>query len=164
LFSVASTAVAQQPTLESRLAAVRERYAAIQAARLDSSSLAYTSPGGEGRVTAYRESGRRRKLVVRFDGDGASWFLEHFYWNDSLFFAYRRWERYPESGPERVSQDRWYLLDASLLRWIGTGEDGIRHTVPPEDTEYRSAATAVLAEAACWRRFVETGVSGEARC
>jgi hypothetical protein len=162
---LASAAVAQQPpSLDSRLALVRERYAAIQSARLDSSSVAYTSPGGEGRVTAFREAGGLRKVAVRFDGDGASWFLEHFYWNDSLIFVYRRWERYPESGPERTSEDRWYVLDGSLARWIRTGEDGVRRTVPPGDPEFATTAAAVLAEAACWRRFVEAGVSGEASC
>lgn len=161
---VVCTAFAQQPTLQSRLAWVRERYAAIEAARLDSSTVAYTSPGGDGRVTAYREAAQLRKVAVRFDGDGASWVAEHFYWDDALVFAYRRWERYPESGPERVSEDRWYVLDGSVVRWIRSGEDGVRRTVPPGDAEYPSAAAALLAAAACWRRFAEAAVPGEAPC
>jgi hypothetical protein len=114
----------EAPGVDSAVALVRSRYAAIQAARLDSTVLAYSSPGGSGTVTGYREGGALRKVVVRFDGDGASWQLEHYYHADSLIFAFRRWERFPDEGPSRVAEHRWYLAAGGVVRVLELGAAG----------------------------------------
>jgi hypothetical protein len=158
-------AAAQAPTdTAAAIALVRERYAAIQAARLDSSSVAYTSPGGQGTVTAWRAGGSLRKLTVAFDGDGASGLWEYFYWDDALQFVYHRWTRYPDEGPERVSEDRWYVAGGQVVRWLRTSEGGAPRAVRGDEREFANAAVAALAVAACWRRFAEAGVAGEAQC
>jgi hypothetical protein len=156
---------AQQPGgVEAQVAQVRERVALIQGARLDSVSVFYTTPGGSGQAVAYREGGRLRKVAVRFDGDGASGFNEHYYWNDTLVFAYSRWDRFPPEGPERRSEDRLYLTGGRAVRWIRTAEDGTRRTFGPGMGDFAAASAAMIRGAACWRRFVEAGVSGEVEC
>ncbi|MBI1722864.1 MAG: hypothetical protein HYR48_03020 [Gemmatimonadetes bacterium] len=166
--TVADAAAAQQrdPGVEAALAGIRDRYTTIQqsVARYDSNVVRYQSPGGSGTVTAYRDGGSLRKLTVRFDGDGASWALEHFYWDDALLFGHRRWERFPEEGPSRVSDDRSYVAEGRVIRWLRTEEDGTRRTVSPADAAFGSGAAAFLAEAACWRRFVEGPAGAEAHC
>lgn len=152
------------PGADSAIALVRSRYAAIQAARLDSIVLAYSSPGGSGSTVRFRETGQLRKVVVTFEGDGASWRLEHYYWSDSLIFAYRRWERFPETGPSRASEHRWYLVQGQVARVLELAEDGRRRTLRPGDAPFTAAASGVLRQAACWRRYAEAGVEGDASC
>lgn len=165
LAATAPRAAAQEPPgVDSAVALVRTRYAAIQQTRLDSTVLPYSSPGGSGTVITYRDRGALRKLAVRFDGDGASWVLEHYYWSDSLIFAFRRWERFPETGPSRVSEHRWYVAGGRVVRGLELGEDGRRRTIRPGDADFGSATAAVLGQAACWRRYAEAGVEAEAAC
>lgn len=152
------------PAVDSAVALVRARYAAIQAARLDSAVVAYTTPGGSGTVTRHREGGALRKVAVRFDGDGASGFSEYYYWDDTLVFAYDRWERYPEQGPERRGENRVYLAGGRAVRWIRTDEDGRRRTMGPGAPEFATVTGAMITAAACWRRYAEAGVSGEVEC
>jgi hypothetical protein len=158
LVGFARAAVAQEPEgVQAAVNRIRDRYAAIQQAlsRYDSTVAPWESPGGSGTVTAYREAGALRKLAVRFDGDGASWRAEYFFWDDSLVFGYRRWERFPEGGDSRVSEDRWYVSDGRVLRWARVEEDGGRRTVPATDAAFASSAEAFLGGAGCWRRFAE---------
>jgi hypothetical protein len=152
------------PAVDSAVALVRSRFTAIQTMRLDSVVLPYTSPGGSGTVTTYRERGAARKIVVKFDGDGASWTLEHYYWADSLIFAFRRWERFPESGPSLVSERRWYVAGGRVLRILALGEDGRRRTIRASDPDFSRESEAVLSEASCWRRHAAAGREAEASC
>jgi len=163
--AAAGGATAQDPPgVDSAVALVRARYAAIQGTRLDSTALAYTSPGGSGQAIRFRDAGQLRKLVVTFDGDGASWRLEHFYWADSLIFAFLRWERFPETGPSRVSELRWYVAGGQVVRGAELGEDGRRRTLRPGDVGFARNAPGVLSTAACWRRYAEAGVESETSC
>ena len=159
-----AAAAAQAPPLDSRLALIRDRYGIIQRSRLDSSSFAYTTPGGSGAVTTAREGGQLRRIAVRFDGDGASGLWEYYYWNDSLIFSFSWWERYPPTGPEARSESRWYVVDGAVAQWILTEESGVRRTLRPGTPEFRADADAMLGRAACWRRFAEAGRPGEAEC
>lgn len=152
------------PVVDSAVALVRTRYAAIQQTRLDSTVLPYSSPGGAGTVATYRERGALRKVAVRFEGDGASWVLEHYYWSDSLIFAFRRWERFPENGPSRVSEHRWYLAGGLVVRGLELGEDGRRRMLRRGDADLGRASAGVQSQAACWRRHAAAGVEAEATC
>lgn len=163
----ASSAWAQAPdSVEAAVAAIRGRVATIQRdlGRYDSTIMPYESVGGPGAVTAHRDGGALRKLVVRFDGDGASSVTEYFYWDDAPVFSYRRWERFPEEGPSRTSEDRWYISGGRALRWVRTEEDGTRRVVAPTDAAFARAAEAFLTSAACWRRFAEAAARDTPSC
>jgi hypothetical protein len=164
LAATGTLAAQEPPGADSAVALVRARVAAIQRARLDSSVLAFTNPGGSGTVAGFREGAAVRKIVARFDGDGASWRLEHYYWDDSLIFAFRRWERFPEEGPARVSEQRWYVAAGRVVRGLDLAEDGRRRTRRPRDADFAREADAVLRAAACWRRYAAAGVEGESAC
>lgn len=152
---------------EAAVDSVRARYQEVQrilrAGRRDSTVTLFESPGGAGSVTTHRSDGRVRSLVVRFDGDGASWRTELVYWDDALLFGFRRWERFPPEGPTRASEDRWYVSEGRVLRWLRTEESGVRRAVAPTAPDFASSASAFLTAAACWRRFAQ-GSGGPATC
>ncbi|MEK7667471.1 MAG: hypothetical protein AAB409_02365 [Gemmatimonadota bacterium] len=167
---VAVPARAQAPGAalpEAAVDSVRARYQEVQRilreGRRDSTVTPFESPGGEGSVTTHRADGRVRSLVVRFDGHGASWRTELVYWDDALLFGFRRWERFPPEGPTRASEDRWYVWEGRVLRWLRTEESGVRRTVTPTGPDFASSASAFLTSAACWWRFA-LGPGGAATC
>src|SRR3970282_658557 len=75
-----------------------------------------------------------------------------------------RWERFPETGPSRVSELRWYVAGGQVVRGAELGEDGRRRTLRPGDAGFARNAPGVLSTAACWRRYAEAGVEGETTC
>lgn len=166
VFPLRAQAPAAAPP-EAAVDTVRARYQEVQRVlregRRDSTVTPFESPGGSGSVTTYRADGRVRSVVVRFDGDGASWRTEFTYWDDALLFGFRRWERFPPEGPARTSEDRWYVWEGRVLRWLRTEESGIRRTVAPTDADFASSASGFLTTAACWRRFAQ-GPGGAATC
>lgn len=155
---LAAVPLAGQADAERAMQQIRADYQAIQTASAawDSVTKAWVSAGGEGRVARWTApDGRFSKVAVRFDGDGASWFREYYFRHDSLFFAFDRWERYPDAAPVDATENRYYFAGGALVRWLARmAADGPNVPQDPEDAEYLNASSRVRSLAGCWVRFL----------
>ncbi|MGD2135877.1 MAG: hypothetical protein PVF27_06940 [Gemmatimonadales bacterium] len=123
----------------------------------------YVIAGGSGTLVLYTDDDAVRKLTVRFDGDGAGGVDEYFYWNDSLFFVFSRWETFPiwpDQDPDDFgpTEHRYYFQDGRLIRWLVRSheEDMRRREVPPDDARFAEEQRRILEQAAQWLGFARS--------
>lgn len=67
-----------------------------------------------------------RKTVVKFEGDRGDLVSEYYYWQDSVFFVFKRridygkpkWSSNIDLNKIEIKEDRYYFHNDSLIRWV----------------------------------------------
>ena len=152
----------QQADTQRRVQEIRTWYGETQGAldALQASDREYTTAGGEGHLTLYRDDTAPRKLVVQFDGDGLSWTREYFFRDGVLFFVFEHSETFPiwpDQPPEQfgVTEQRHYFADGNMIRWLVNDhrEDMRQRAVSVGDERWESTEAALVEDAATWLAF-----------
>ena len=170
LVAVAGPAPAQLPAaaIEKHIDAIPAAQRALHArlGKFAKRSGRYTGPGGDGEVTGYFEERELRKLVVSFDGDGASWVETYYFDREGLFLATLRWQTFQihPGQTETVSEARYDFGHQTLLRWQKRGypvqaKRRPRFEVETDQVRIASQQEDLLRRVARYRKFLESGGS-----
>lgn len=153
------------PSTAERIEEIRARFGEVQQSleRYARAEREYVVAGGSGTLVLYTDAGALRKLAVRFDGDGAGGVDEYFFWNDSLFFVFVRWETFP-TWPDQDPDDfgpteyRYYFQDGRLIRWLVRSheEDMRQREIPADDERYLAEDRRIREQAAQWLGFARS--------
>lgn len=132
------------PAVEKRISEIRREYGRINGdGELIKDSLEIVGESTEGAVlcTFRDRRGRLRKMVSRYYGEMGQVETEYYMKNDTLFFAFRREQRFNrpvywtreyareqgggeafDPGKTAFLEDRYYFgADGRLVRWIDSG-------------------------------------------
>lgn len=109
---------------EPSIPSIRQRYASINRGirkyrRVKKELSGYSLEGGE--LIAYFHGPRIVKMTAVYFGESGKAAEEYYYWNEKLFFVFRREYTYdqPMSGKIVNTQaNRFYFSNDRLIRWI----------------------------------------------
>jgi len=157
-----STAQGQRTSTDTEkiVGEIRKQYAQVQSELGSYKKLekAYATSGGSGLVATYYKGDEIRKMVVSFDGDGASGSKEYFFWDGGLFFLFDKWETFKVWEDQEnvgITENRHYFHHGDLVRWsVRSHEDGFKQgEIGPDDKGFIPSRDGVLKEAQDWLRF-----------
>jgi hypothetical protein len=107
--------------IDEEVSAVMKEVQSIDAdlSKLSKNTKAYLTGGGSGNLTAYDDQTGRRKLLLTFDGDGASGTETYYFRNGALLCQFTAWTTYPqwEDQVETTTESRnYFLISGALIR------------------------------------------------
>ena len=125
---------------------IRQRYASINRGirryrRVKKELSGYSLEGGE--LVAYFNGPRIVKITAVYFGESGKAAEEYYYWNEKLFFAFRRDYTYDQSMSGKIvntQANRFYFSNDRLIRWID--ENG--ETKPSGAGDYQTKQEELL--------------------
>lgn len=128
--------------------------------KLTKSQKAYVTGGGSGYLTVYEDQTGRRKLVLTFDGDGASGAESYYFRHGALLCQFTTWTSYPqwEDQVETTTESRNYFLISGARIRCETREYSGEATPfePSEPRDWNAAQEDILARADRLQRFFDS--------
>jgi hypothetical protein len=136
------------PSIEERVKAIRQRYAAVERELKQCRQVKRDLPdesaeGGE--LTGYFKDSSLRKLAAQFYGETGKSLEEYYFWDDQLFFVLRMATRYtgPNSGKVKSkTEERFYFADGKLIQRLGADKKAM-----PLGSEAQERGRELLAQA-----------------
>ncbi len=131
-----------------------------QVKSLKKTDKTYVTAGGSGTLTVYRDKTGDRKLILAFDGDGASNIETYFFQHDNLIFTTTKWTSFPqwEEQVETTTEARYYfMISGALIRWE-TREYSDKETPfqAGEAPDWNAVQENTLARASRLKRFLQS--------
>jgi hypothetical protein len=140
---------------ESAIALIRERYATINRAvpqyrKTERSLDGFSTEGGT--LEAFYDDTALRKIVATYLGETGRAAEEYYFWDEQVFFVFRREDTYDEPFGKVVQtkENRFYFVDNRMIRWL----DLDRRLVLSTDPSFTERQNALLQQIQELRAFL----------